>query len=131
MRINRPIVAQPILNYALTVLITPTPVNVQDFLTAYVDTILVCLPSTAANSIFWGNESVTLASGLEITPGNTVSFATVNERQLYELQKPLLKIACDDTPEGITFVTWNCTSLNLIAAANTDVRIALFKNPFV
>ncbi len=55
-----------------------------------------------------------------------------NERQLYELQAPLIDGARNcEIPEGVPFVAWDISQMYFIATAPTTIGIILFKAPFI
>lgn len=132
--LNRPLVEQTFLNYALSVQTTPTPINAALSWTSYIRSFAVSVPAAAANPVYIGDATVTTASGFELSTGNH-AFAIEQERQLYEAQFPLLDIAtilgCQPAkPEKIPFEVFVMANWYLVAAAVTDVRILLFKAPF-
>lgn len=129
-------VIQQLNQKVIAVGLTPTPLSDLALQSAYIDSFLLCLYSTAANSVFFGDATVTTTNGMEIPVGVTVQFAINNERPLYELQSPLLQVAgvaiCDGVPPvDIPFVYWDLSQLFLIAAAATNVTIIPFKRAYV
>jgi hypothetical protein len=133
----RPLLEQQFTTFALTVETTPTPVNSGGNLTDMIETFTIAVPSTAANSVFFGNNNVTTTSGLEIQAGAIFVLAVNQARQLYETQLPLdelvRKVACNAQwmPENIPFICWNLANIYLIAAAATSVSITTFRTPFI
>lgn len=133
----RPTVPQQLNQAVIAVAVTPTPLSSNPALTlAYIDSFLLCVYTTAANSVFFGDQSVTTTNGMEIPAGVTVQFSISNERQLYELQLPLLPVAsqivCAAMPQSdIPFVYWDLSQLYLVAAAPTNVVIIPFKRAYV
>jgi hypothetical protein len=133
----RPTVPQQLNQFVCSVGLTPTPISSNPALTsAYIDSLLICVYSTAANSVFFGDQTVTITNGMEIPPGVTVQFSISNERVLYELEMPILpaasKIVCAPMPETqIPFVYWDMSQLYLIAAAATNTVIIPFKRAYV
>lgn len=134
---QRPLLKQDFTTFALSVGVNGTPINSQMQLTAMVDTIAICVPSTAANSVFFGaDQGVTTASGLELLPSTTSAFRIAQMRQLYELQYPLqdLKNAamCKvSIGEEIPVIVWDVSQIYLVAAGVTTVSIAVFKAVYV
>lgn len=132
----RPQVAQQFNTQVLAVQTTPTPLAGIQLTQAYIDNIIICVFSTAANSVFFGDQGVTTSTGIEIPAGVSVQFPISNERPLYELQNPILrmvaKVICDNV-EGfqVPFVYWDLTQLYLIAAVATNVVIAAPKRAWV
>lgn len=135
---ERPLVRQEFNPYALQVLTTPTPLNSDQALTSsYIDSFAISVPTAAANSVFLGGQAVTIASGFELVPGSLTQWAIdQGGRQPYELQRPLLKLASFATCKSefadmIPFMFWDPAQISLIAAANTNIVVALFRSPFV
>ena len=132
---DRPLIEQNFTQFALTVGILPTPIGPAFSQAAMIDSFVVCLPAAAANEVYFGDESVTLATGLEIGIGLSTTFVTDNLRQLYELQNPILRymgylfrqtIMADMIP----FTVWNLSRCFLVATANTTVRIIIFRSSY-
>jgi hypothetical protein len=134
---QRQTVIQPFTHTLLTVAVTPTPLDSnQNAQTSYIDSFLVCLFSTAANSVFLGDNTVTLTNGMEIPPGVTIQLSITNERPKYEVQYPVLDVAqaltCQrQEPVQIPFIYWDLSQLYLIAAAPTNVIVVPFRRPYV
>ena len=133
----RQTVVQQFSQAPITVAVTPTPLNSNPALqNAFIDSFLVCVYSTAANSIFLGDSTVTITTGMEIPPGTTIQLSISNERPLYELQYPLLnaaeRIACEKIPPtDIPFVYWDLSQVYVIAAAPTSAIVIPFKRAYV
>jgi hypothetical protein len=133
----RPTVPQQVDNQVVAVGTAPTPLSSNPALTsAYIDAFLICLYTTAANSVFFGNGGVTITNGVEIPPGVSVQFAISNERELYELQTPLelaaAALTCQTVDHKlIPFVYWDLSQLFLVAAAATNVVVMPFKRAYV
>ena len=127
----RPLTEQVFRNYNISVSTTPLPIldgaSVNDLYTS----MIIDPISTAANSVFFGDGSVTITNGLEIRAGLPLTLALSQSRQFYELQHLLMKLACVDGQEDLPFIVWNPANMYLIAAAATDVRIVLFKTAWV
>jgi hypothetical protein len=88
---SRPVVYQEAINYALTVGTTAVPILNTTF---PVDAILISVPSSGANSVFFGRgTSINTVSGSEITPGSPTLFRVDNTRELWEVQRLLEFIA--------------------------------------
>lgn len=134
---QRPLLKQEFATFSLSVAINGTPINPNMGLTAMVDTILICIPVAAANSVFLGSDpGVTIVTGLELIAGTTTAFEIKQDRQLYELQYPLMDIKnsamCkQDQGEQIPFIAWDVAAMFLVAAAITVVTIAVFKAVYV
>lgn len=132
---ERPLIEQNFTQFALTVGIVPTPIGPAFSQAAMVDSFVICLPAAAANEVYFGDESVTIATGLEIGIGLSVTFATDNMRQLYELQMPMLRylgvlfrqlVLADMIP----FTVWNLSRTFLVATAPTTVRVIIFRSSY-
>ena len=133
--IRQPI-KQSFIPFALLVGITPTPLNTswqQANLSALIDSIIISVPTAAANVIFWGDASVNAAlnNGLEIKPGVPINISINNERQLYEIQAPLIDTTCPAVPESIPFVCWDPSTIYLTAIAPTSIGVILFPRPYL
>jgi hypothetical protein len=88
---TRPIVYQRGLNFQIAVTTSPQPITNGGF---QCDGMVLDVPSTAANSIFFGfGSGITTSSGIEIRPGLPVLFAPDNTREMWELQRLLEQIA--------------------------------------
>jgi hypothetical protein len=97
------------------------------------DSIIFSLVSSAARSVFLGNSSVlaTGVNGLEIRPGIPIQLSIVNDRQLYEIQGPLIDQFCK-TPDGIPFIVWDVAQMYLVTAvAPVTIAIGLFKAAYI
>lgn len=132
----RPVVVQPFNPQVLAVAITPTPLSSLQLQNAYIDSLLITVYSTAANSIFLGNQAVTVTNGIEIPAGVTISLEISNERPLYELQQPLneidAKVLCKNVKGfDVPFAYWDLTQMFLIAAAPTNAIITAIKRAWV
>lgn len=134
---QRNTVSQRLNQFVIPVLTTAVPLNTSaQYQSAFVDSFLLCVYSTAANSVFFGDSTVLTTTGMEIPTGVTVQFSVDNERPRYELQDPLLRMAAQATCQavdafGIPFIYWDLSQLFLIAAANTNVVCIPFARMFV
>lgn len=135
---SRPLVKQEATSFSLSVAVTPTPIAPQLGLTSMIDSFIVTIPSTAANSVFMGFDAgVTTTTGLELLAGTSENFRIdQGGRQLYELQFPLMDLRNDklcktDPLEQIPYVVWDMSQVYLVAAAITVVTIAVFKAVYV
>lgn len=133
---SRPLVVQPFDPQLLAVQITPTPLSGVQLQSAYIDSILLTVYSTAANSVFLGNGAVTVTTGIEIPAGVTIQLTISNERPLIELETPLLdlarKILClNPKRTEVPFVYWDVTQLFVIAAAPTNMIVTAVKRAWV
>lgn len=137
MQIQRPIIAQQFTTFSLTVGVAAAPINGALQLQALIDSFAISVPSTAANSVFFGSDGVTTVTGLELIPGTTSLFVVDHGgRQVYEVQQPVLEIAkavkCYDVaPEAIPFVCWDLSQIFLVASAATVVSVAAFKAMYI
>lgn len=138
---ERPVVRQDFTSQNLVVGTTPTPLNSDQALAqSYIDSFIIAVPSTAANSVFMGNQAVTAAAnggGVEIVAGAMPNFRIEQGgRMLYEILRPLLEMSavagCKiERPDVLPFVCWDLSTIFLIATANTNVTVMFFRNPFV
>jgi hypothetical protein len=139
-RIKRPIIPQPFYPFKLTVGVIPTALataSQQSSIAKRVDAIILSLAAIAANPVYLGGPNVVVPgalgvniNGLEIRPGVPVQLSIKNERQLYEVQAPLIDVACRDAEE-IPFVAWPVDQMFLIAAGPTDLGVILFPAAFL
>lgn len=132
---QRPFVYQNFMQFAITVGTTPVPLIP---LRTEVDTIVFNVISTAANSVFWGGQAVTITTGMEIQPGVPISMGPDNTREQWELQRVLEYIgaivARSTGREPLSSyraprVVFDASKVFLVAAANTQVNLALFIPP--
>jgi hypothetical protein len=134
---NRPVLYQTYTTRSLTVLTTPTPIGQNNSITELINSIVISVPASAANNVFFGDSNVTTTSGVELVRGaGPIEFVIEDERMLYELMQPTIKMAeimgCDKLiPADVPFVAWDLSQIFLIAAANTTVSIATFRAPFI
>ncbi len=132
---HRDIIRQPWLAYGLVVGLSPTPLSQasqQSGLSGQYDSFIVSVPTTAARVILMGDSSVAVAAanGLEIKPGVPVQLSIRNERQLYEVQAPIVDAECTQA-EGIPIVVWDVSNIYFVTlVAPVTVGILLFKVPF-
>lgn len=132
----RPYVYQRGINYQLTANVTPIPLMPSRF---EVDTVVLDVFSTAANSIFWGyGSSVSVNSGQEVRPGLPITIAPENTREQWELQRCLEMLALIHAEErGLPTlgqyraprVVLDASNLFIVAAAATAVSVLLFLVP--
>lgn len=135
LQVQRTVLAQQFTTFAFTVPTVAAPLAPSVPINALVDTFIITVPATAANSVFLGSDAgVTITTGLELLAGTTVQFKIDHDgRQLYELQGPLKEVRdavkCKDSiADDIPFVVWDVSlSVYLVAAANTTITAALFK----
>jgi hypothetical protein len=115
------------------------PISTLD-LTSLTTAFMISNFSTNVNSVWLGfDPSVTVTTGIEITPGSAPLFTINQVRQLYETQNPLIrlweKIACVAFPQPdlIPIVSWNPSHVYLITnvAGPVQVGTAFFKNVYV
>lgn len=134
---TRPIVVQKGVSFSLNPGVSPIPLTNQPF---YVEGILLNVPSTAGQSAFYGfGSSITTMSGEEIQPGVPQMFTTENQREQWEVQRPLEVlvnlIASYFGMAGLSSyraprVVWNTNDWYLVApAATTPVSVTLFYTP--
>jgi hypothetical protein len=136
-QITRPVLFQPFSSFVLVVGTTPTPMVAIANKSDLVDSFILSLDAGAANNVFMGDQNVSVTTGIEIVAGaGPVNFRIDNQNQNYDVQIPLMDIArtlqcAVQQPFAIPFIVWDCSQLYLVAAANTNVRIMLFRSQFV
>jgi hypothetical protein len=137
MDIVRPVLFQPFSAFPLAVQVTPTAIVANQNKSDLIDSFIISLDAGAANNVFMGDSSVTVANGIEIVAGGgPVNFRIVNQNQQYDTQVPLVGIAStmqcqDNLAVPIPFIVWDMSQIFLIAAAITNVRISLFRSQFI
>ena len=137
MQVIRDVVYQPFDTFVLAVQVTPTQIFPIQTKADLIDSFVVSVDAGVANNVFIGGNGVTVATGLEIVRGGgPVNFLIRQQQQHYELQEPAIAIAemigCEKRhPYAIPFIIWDLSQIYLIAAAITNVRIALFRAPFI
>lgn len=93
----------------------------------------ICTPAAAGANVWLGDSSITPASfnGIEIVAGTSKSFSVATERQLYEVQEPLVKLACMDG-FAVPMTVWDPSTVYLRAAgaAPITVGVVLFYESF-
>lgn len=130
---SRPYSYQRAVNFSLTVGTTFVPLMNQRF---ECDTILINVPSSALQSVFFGwGSAISTTSGEEIRPGNPQAFSPDNVREYWELQRPLEMIATmmatqmgapTTSPYRTSRIVFNANEYGLISTANTVVAVMLF-----
>ena len=134
-RPKRPIVAQSFIPYSLRVGVKPTPLNTswqQAQISGMYTSLIISVPKAAPNPVLLGDAGINIASnnGLEILPGCPCLLSIRNERQLYELQAPLIEVNCQ-IPEVIPFIVFDPSNIYLVSIAAVNVGVILFTAPFV
>jgi hypothetical protein len=90
---QRPNVIQRATNFQVTVPVAPNSIAFTNS-RFECDSMLLDLPSTAANSAFWGyGSTVTAANGIEIQAGQPILIEPENTREMWEIQRTLEFIA--------------------------------------
>jgi hypothetical protein len=140
---SRPPIEQSFFNVTLAVATSPTPLSTVLDLNNMIQTFIVCNPSFNSNSVFIGDSNVsassagpTIGTGVEILTGTSQKFVIREERQMYELQNPLMlflqKYFCQPMDiDYIPVVAWKPNNVYLIAAVATSVSIMFFRNVYV
>lgn len=136
----RDLIKQEATAFAFTVPVAPAaPLMPQAGLTAYIDTFMITVPATAANSIWLGfDQGVIVGSGIELLASTTTLFKIDHDgRQVYEVQNLLIPInrALCGTPvvprEEIPFVVWDMSQIFVVATLATAISFAVFKAVYV
>src|ERR1700688_1698585 len=95
-------IEQTFFNFPLVVGVVPTPVSSQIQLGSLIASMIFSNPSTNANSVFLGDQNVSLTSGIEIVVGSSPILSIQQTRQLYEVQDPTMYTAqaamCQELP---------------------------------
>lgn len=92
----------------------------------------ICVPAAAAANVWFGGSNIVPASvnGIEIVAGSSRLMRINNERQLYELQAPLVEMKCGGMLD-IQFKVWDPSNMFLRSAAGTiTVGIVLYRGNF-
>lgn len=88
---QRPTITQKGVNFNFPVTTSPTPLMASRF---EVDSVVLNVPSTGANSIFWGfNGATTTTSGMEVRAGIPIEIAADNTREQWEIQRAMEMLA--------------------------------------
>jgi hypothetical protein len=130
--LKRPLIVQQFRTFSFAVGIAALPIEPTVDKSRLITSFIISNP-IAGIAVFFGNQGVTTATGLEILPGTTPLFEIRQEgRQLYEIQGPLLDIdaglQCRNIqPEAIPFVVWDPSNIFLVSTAATTVSVALFQ----
>lgn len=132
----RPLLFQPIVSRVVVVGTAPVSLDPIGNINQMVGTFAVSVPTGAVNC-FIGDSNVTITSGLEIVAGaGAVEFAIEDERMLYELMNPNMKMAeilgCQPfNPTDIPLVLWDLSQVYVVAAAASTIAVNTFKTQFV
>jgi len=132
-RPDRPVTRQTFTPFALLVGVTPTPLaqSIQQSTIQSLYTTIVLSNPLGASRVLLGDSSVLVANnnGLELPAGFPVQLRIPNERQLYEVQGPLVDgFRC--SADAIPFVAWDITTIYLVAAVAHTVGVVLFQEAF-
>lgn len=131
--------AQVFYNRLVTAGTTPTPISSgfqQTDIMGRFDTIIFSNDSRNPRSIYFGGPNVTATSpsnGWEFLAGKSYILSIHNDRQLYELQNPLVDLSgviaanCSTPPVTLPFTVWDLSSCYVIAAAATGLAVLIFK----
>ncbi len=138
-RPKRPILKQLFTPFALTVKVTPTALNTswqQAQINSLYDAFLISVPKLGPHAVttqvLIGDASVSIAegNGEELLPGVPVMWSIDNERQLYELQTPLVDEFCKDR-EAIPFAAWDPSTIYLVGEVEVIVGVILFQAAYL
>lgn len=116
---------------------TPTPLNAVSNKSDLVYSFVVSVDAGAANNIFIGDQGVTILNGIEVVAGaGPCQFFIEDERQMYELMKPLLDLTATmqcRQQEGVAipYIVWDLNQIYAVAAAATNIRIAPLRAQFI
>lgn len=111
------------------------PINQIFNQTAMIQSFILDNFSANTISVFLGDINVQVNTGLELVPGNPLGFVIRQDRQLYELQDPLVISASADScnsvpPVSIPFVVWDMTTIYAIASAPVTIGFWIFNNVY-
>lgn len=128
--LKREPIGQNFFNFSLAVNASPQPLSKgyqQADLNQRIDTLILCNDSANARSIYLGDLNVraTPGGGLELRVGKSYVLSIANERQLYEIQGPLVDEFCLKYVESIPIVVWDISSIYVIAAAAGPTPLAV------
>jgi hypothetical protein len=133
---ERPHVFQRAVSTSITAGVAPVPIMNQRF---DCDTIVLDVPTTAANSVFFGfGSGVTVTSGIEIRPGLPIAITPDNNREQWELQRMIEMIAAmmavqlgfDSIGQyRAPKVVFNANEYFVVAAATTVMSALVFYVP--
>ncbi len=133
-RPDRPVIKQNFYTSVVTVLGVPTALAQsaqQSSISSLYVAIVLSLPA-GGPVVLLGDQSVSIAMGNGITlpPGNPFTLSIQNQRQLYEIQAPLVDMGrC--SADAIPLVVFDPTSIYLVSAAPpTLVGLILFPEAF-
>ena len=113
-------VVQQFNQQTVSVLTTPTPLSSNPALTnTYIDSFVLSVYRTAANSVFFGDSNVTTTSGIELSPGSNTFFGITNDPVYY------------NNGTDYPFTYWDLSQVFLIAAVATSVILLPFKRSYV
>lgn len=94
----------------------------------------ICVPAAAGANVWFGDASIdpALFNGIEIVAGTSKSFAVTTERQLYELQEPLMRLTCEAMGFAVPMSVWDTSTIYLRAAGAVPITVggALFMESF-
>lgn len=134
---SRTPIEQTFFNFSISVPNTPVPLSSQIQVPSLITSIILSNPSSNANSVFMGDQNVTTLTGIEITVGSAPILSLAQERQLYEVQDPMLlaaqTLACQKTDAiQIPLVVFNPQKIFLIAgvAGPTIVACMMFRSVY-
>lgn len=131
--ITRPLIAQPFFSFAWVVpAANPVPLYevAQSLEGSLYDSFILSIPIDEVNDppttrppIYIGKQNVTAgitSNGVQVRPGVPIQLSLEQPSQQYELQAPLVQIACQDQPVAIPFVVWNVADIWGIADSDVD-----------
>jgi hypothetical protein len=133
---QRPVVYQRGVNFSFAVGTAPAALSAGRF---DADSVVIDVPSTAANSVFAGfGNGINLTSGLEFRPGLPMEYGTDNTREQWELQHALeALVAIMAFDRGIPLpslyraprVCYNLADIYVVASAATTISVTAFFIP--
>lgn len=129
-------------NFSIAVKTSPTPINPSLDISSMIQSFTLCNPAVNTNSVFYGDSGVTastagnIGTGIELLTGTVQTFVIRQERQMYEVQDPVLLIAQKELcqvlpPYEIPFIVWKLNDFWLVANAATTISCMIFRSPFI
>ncbi len=133
--LDHPIIEQTFFNQSVAVGTAAAPIAGQLKMSSMITAIILCNPTGNA-SVFLGDANVTVTTGIEILAASSVMLTIKQDRQLYEVQDPVLLSAqvdlCQTLPSVmIPIIVWNPSNIYLVGTAPTTIAVMLFRNVYV
>lgn len=131
LNIDRPTIEQNFIQRSISADTTAVSIYPSGSQGDYITAMIFSVPTGEAQSAFVGKQNVGIGSGLEIPVGVPIAIYGGQTRQLYELQKPLTSLDCDNEPFAVPIPVFDPSNWFVIAAAATVFNITLFPEAYV